>query len=364
MLLALFVYFLLLILSVLLWEMYQKSLAIKTTNGLRLLLCYSPVLLFTFVLGLRYNVGVDYMGYMASYYNPNNTGVEYLYDLISKAFLYMDFPYYVFTSFLIFVSFMLFYSFGRRVNGAFLFIILFLFLSTKLFLFLNIQRQSVAFFILLFSVQYIINKEFIKFLTCLFVAFGFHYSSILFFPLYFILKNKSVLGLNKYILLSLFILSFVYSFDIINYLYEYILSIIEYTKYEKYGYSFISWEISSGSGAGKILFFTYGFILILYKDLLCKKYEEMNLEVYFTIFVLGGILYNLSSGLILLTRLSMLFDSFYIVIMGFFCYYLYHSNKVYERLFLLITLTIYLGYFYFAIMSSNNMCSPYDFVNI
>ncbi len=65
----------------------------------------------------------------------------------------------------------------------------------------NLMRNSISIFIFINALQYLENRKPVKYFLLCTLAFCFHYSSIIFFPLYFFLHIK----LNKWIFLALFI---------------------------------------------------------------------------------------------------------------------------------------------------------------
>jgi len=72
--------------------------------------------------------------------------------------------------------------------------------------FFNGMRQAIAIALILYSIKYIINNNFIKFLIIIIFAMGFHATSIIFFPVYFLAKAK----LNWVHCLIIWMLSFVF----------------------------------------------------------------------------------------------------------------------------------------------------------
>lgn len=151
------------------------------------------VLLIVFI-GVRYDVGKDYPAYELMYNQYSEItadsyilepGYLFIYNLVYAcsgpfywvtlitgllqiSFLYCaikDFKYYVFSLFL-FLTF----------SGGYVFIV-------------NGMRQGIAACIWLYSLKYISRSNWVLFILCILFGGLFHYSLILMFPLYFLLRK-------------------------------------------------------------------------------------------------------------------------------------------------------------------------------
>lgn len=72
---------------------------------------------------------------------------------------------------------------------------------------LNLCRQSIAMSICLYSLTYIIERDWKNFFLLMFVAFNFHRSVILFIPLYFVYKYCTTKNQNNKLILFLIVIS-------------------------------------------------------------------------------------------------------------------------------------------------------------
>lgn len=151
-------------------------------------------IIFLFIISsFRYDVGTDYINYYNSYWSiPKGyskieeplygffvkilyyfkTGPIYIFVMMSAIFLFCTYEHVFYDSPYTLIS--IFLIFGCRYYFAFL----------------NIGRQLVASAILVFSIRFIEKDEFVKFVICVFIATGFHYTSIVFLVLYLIRKIK------------------------------------------------------------------------------------------------------------------------------------------------------------------------------
>lgn len=168
--------------------------------------CYfiSFIILFLFS-GLRYKVGYDYeYTYLPGYYSIKNgyeSRFEILFVLLNKL------VYYVFNNvdwlFILcsFITMRLVYK-AIKQNSVDVGISIILLFSTRFYFYSFTQvRQYIAIAIFLYSIKYIIKKDFKKYLILILIAYGFHKTAIIYLPIYFV--NKINLSRRKYILIAL-----------------------------------------------------------------------------------------------------------------------------------------------------------------
>ena len=331
---------------------------------------FIPILLLTITLGLRYNVGVDYLSYKNIYEYPDSSfdfsvsHIEPLYYFFNYFFYRLGFPYYALVCFVIFVQFYLFFHSFKpyptiRQNSF-----VFLFITGTLFLFLNGQRQGLSFFVILFSLKYIYNRNLGKYLFFVIIASGFHYTSLMFIPLYFVYNLKRGIFDNLYIQLSIFILCLLlqtYLFDII---YNIILSISP-AKYLRYGDRIIDWKMDLGTGYALLLSYLMNIItMFLFNWKIERKTNSVFLFVY-RVWLIGTYLEMIFVGNMLLTRLTLCLTALKIILLPYIIGNVRKESirkEFLQFILLLILLLSYLVYFLFLIKNGSSLCSPYQFV--
>lgn len=164
---------------------YKK---ISKNKWLYCLLCMIMIL----VSGLRFNTGNDYNSYYEIHYIINNTSIENLFQFVSTRGLepvfvffckfFSNFEVFIFASAFISISLKSFFIFKKC---KYPFICVFLYYSMYfLFLEMGIIRQSLAISVLLFAINYIKDKKFLKFFIIVLISSLIHSSSILFLPAY------------------------------------------------------------------------------------------------------------------------------------------------------------------------------------
>lgn len=143
---------------------------------------------------LRYGIGTDYHGYIRSIETVSRHGVrgnyEPLYGRIVTIILYLKLhPQWLIAICAAIYIYVVFISIFRDSPYPLLSIFLF-FGSTYYFIGFNAVRQILGCVFLLYSLKYIESKEFKKFLLCVLIAGGFHYSALLFVVVYFLAGIK------------------------------------------------------------------------------------------------------------------------------------------------------------------------------
>ena len=197
-------------------------------------------IIFWFTAGLRYETGIDWLTYTENFErtNPINivfssgfgkgmylepsyglicSCVKYFGGSIQSVFFIMAF---ISTCFL-FKSISL-YSY----NKAFSLLIYFCFVY--LLLDMTGMRQAVAFNIFFYSTQFIRDQKMVKYLLFILLALTFHLSSIILFPLYFIV-NKNITNRIMYVSVGIGLLLFLFHIGLLGLIVKGLLLIFENT---------------------------------------------------------------------------------------------------------------------------------------
>lgn len=245
----------------------------KYSSAARFLTFLPIVFIFTIIPGLQWNVGNDYFEYVSIIENVNNLQDryqdEYLFYFIAKTINYFGFDtqiFFIISSFIVFCNFTVLGNKLRKYGFDFSFVILSLIVvSTIYHSQMNITRQAIAASFLLISSLLFFESKFIKSIIVFFLAIGFHKTSVIVFPLFFILKLK----IPKYIVLCIFVASIpIYLFFIpgmIN-----IIATEYYTSFSHYIYSH-----SPPGSTVNVLSKVYYFPLIITSLLLSYKNNEV-----------------------------------------------------------------------------------------
>ena len=170
-------------------------------------LLFSFAIIFCFI-AFRYDFGLDYMAYYDAFEEIKELEFSDLHEASLQEIGYV-FSNWIFArlglnffDFIIVVTFlqsMVLYKLVQKYVPCeyyWLSIAIFMFCPTMMLMNCTAIRQSIAIYIFLFSLKYIMNKSFLKFLACILIGCLFHKSCFFMMPMFFICQpykiNKTV----------------------------------------------------------------------------------------------------------------------------------------------------------------------------
>lgn len=181
------------------------------------LVIFPPVVLAMF----RYNVGYDYNSYIEAF----NNAYDMTFESIIKGYEVGDpIAYYLITKIVtIFNServYLMILAILSLIPGISYILqdwenkeakpmMVFMYLFSPFIFSLSASKQGIALSFLMLSIKYVYDRKIIKFSLCTLVAFLFHSTAIVFFPVYFFINNKREIGTLKKIVIivaSLFVI--------------------------------------------------------------------------------------------------------------------------------------------------------------
>lgn len=268
-------------------------------------------LMYSLFAGLRNNVGVDFMAYFELFesikLNNSDLYFEFLNIKIAELFysigmetqfiflFYSSITVYFFIKYIkyfssnYYLSFLIFLSFGMFYLASF-----------------NQVRQYLALAIFLYSLKYIIKKEFITYSLLIVMASLIHLSALVLLPLYFILNKK--ISTSGYLLICgvyLFALSF-------------LESILSYTPYAFYLNTTMFDRESSN--ALLYIFIFINILIILFRNRVLKIFSFANLFInmafFSTLLMISTIVSSLPSMIFI--RINNYFIPYLIIIVALY----------------------------------------------
>lgn len=230
----------------------QIKIRVKNVNIVDLLI----VIIMSFVFGLRYDVGRDYLSYQADYNGTLewNTKKEFIYDSFQKIFHFLHLPFWVFNLVIGLTLFFVLYKISKDLKIDYYKLILAFILTGILFMFFNISRQLVAAVIVFYAYKYINMKKPVKYVIFIIIAGLIHMTAFLFLPFYFIKDLK----LNMVLFLVFLFVGFIlYISNFVDIIYKF-MDFMPF-KYSSYLGSHYDQEVSFGIGL--IFYILVAFIL-------------------------------------------------------------------------------------------------------
>jgi len=353
--------YIILISALLMLSILQMSL--KLTSGSNKILNLATGIIFVLFFGLKGFIGWDWYNYytffknlpLLSSFNFGTTQFEFgfcLYASIIKS-IYPNYHFFIFVSILI--DFLLLNIFINRNLPKHLYIItiVFFIVMEGSIWEINLQRNIKGILLFLVSINYIEERKATKYFLLNLVGICFHWTSILFFPLYFILHKKVPLQLFFILfiignILYLFQLNYIQPF--IKFISPYFGSVAEH-KTNLY---------LSSSLYNKQYGITIGYIeRVFTTTLVMLFYEKINSIKHNRLFVNSFIIYILislyfSEVIIIITRIANIFIFSYWVLWP----NLIDINKKASKYLLLMVMSLYLNLR--LIKMTNNILYKYD----
>jgi hypothetical protein len=329
-----------------------------------------PLLLFAVVFGMRYDVGTDHLNYLEAYLWKEHVGKnDILFNLLSEIGWKLNLHYAVYFAIIAFIQvFFFFYAF-KDERYLFPFLVFFLFTNGEWLNWMNVIRQSLAMCIWIFSLKYIEEKKFLKYLLWGIVAFFFHKSAIILLVFYPILRNgkdyfKSI-PLQLILIAAAFAFQVLFSGIIIKFepIIAYYMNLLGGDLYRSYDMERLmsSYKESTGTGLAYLFKIILNVGIILYSKKLKLFYNSKRFNIVYFFFIIGIITtYMFPVGFISFTRPFRYFYIFQSIMYAYFLYYLYKTkikNTTYGTTHALIyygLIVIFLGVFYLSIITSND----------
>ena len=327
------------------------------------------VLVISFIVGFRHEVGVDWEAYIELFKHINSLtdvstfskNTEWGYFWINRVIgqLGLGYVWMFFT-----IGLITWYFYFKSVPKVLIpLFIYFIFVDGQFFFGMNGVRQFVAMAIWLFSLKYLVSKDFKRYLLLILFASLFHLSALLLIPLYFFPYEKFY---NQYIWISVYLISLVFIFFIdLSALYTYIgiatLFLSQYIEafegYARY--------VELGKLAEKQIQLGLGFIFrllvngfIIWVSIDIVKYKP-KLKPHFILFFVGTIIFNLFFDVQLITRINTYLIILKPVLLAYIVYFYWHIKP--KRLMVITLVSLYFLFFISIIYNGANMCCPYQF---
>jgi hypothetical protein len=259
------------------------------------------ILLFALVSGIRWQVGVDHLNYLAFYENLRNggefrsSGLEIGFDYITKLFADLGLHFTFYFAFWAFLQIFFIYYAVRNERYLLPFLGIVIVMGPEYLSWMNGIRQMLAACMFIYSIQFIQNKSVIKYFLTLFLAFLIHKSAILLLIFYFI-PQKNYFYNRYFNLLLLFICVIIglnpYWIQTLTF-FENALVTIGYEAYSENLDVFIDERREMVFGPRRIAVLLLNVFTIWYAPILKKVFKNTNYLTYFNFAFLGSLFYNL-----------------------------------------------------------------------
>ena len=329
---------------------------------------YFFLLLISFVVGFRFEVGTDWLGYKLDYENFHLRSetkfseqyYEYGFYIFSKATAYFGLGVeWLFLS----IGFLSWFLIMKSAPSYILPLVMFFLFADEFFFWsMNGVRQSVAIGFWLISIKFIIDRQLVYFLICIFLGSLFHESILILLPLYFV--PFQVLYNYKFILViflfSLVIGSFkdLFLSQFIDLLEKYSSQAEVLNRYKRYADTNRIETEETTLGIGFYLKIIINFFILLLSGRILKL--RSDLKPYFFLFFLGAVIFNIFYDLQVIGRINSYFLVLRAYVLGIIVYYYWKHFNI--KIIPISIIALYILLFFGSIYRGSNNCAPYNFI--
>ena len=320
-------------------------------------------IVFVLLCAFRYDVGRDYLSYLRDYINGYEIGRdhEFIFHWVTVIFYYLEVPVPVYFGLLAFIQFF-FFIYGLKDERFALPLILFFIITNGTFMsWMNGIRQDIAGCIWIFSIVFIVKRQFWKYFLCIVLAMGFHKTAIILLLLYPVLTIEKdllksiplqIILFGSVNILRLFFASYFYQIDFILNAFSGVFG--EENAYESYTVDALRDNVDAfvgGTGLGMIFKMLVYFLIIVESSKLKKYYSSHRFNIIYTCFFIGICAQFLfPDGMNFLMRPFRYFTPFSTVVLSLYLYYLFHKAKSFGQMIGVMLIIAYIGLFVFSII--------------
>ena len=309
-------------------------------------------LFFTLICGIRWNVGVDSLGYMFNFAQGQirEDSSEHLWDMLVIGVHKLHLHYTIGMAITAFVQIYFTTKLASKYRYILVFLPIVLFGGSYFWDYTNAVRQMMAASIFVFSTQFILEQKLLPYLLCIFVASQIHHSSQLLYAFYifaYIRPNKISFSDKRLVCTSIFLVCFVLGLTPQFQTYaSYFSAFVDFfgDSYE-YVNNMIQNQIVEGENEARnfgpmmLSYFLSALAIVWFGPELHKTYKlkfpYFDLWWLFAyIYVCGFFLFG-NIGFMFLRPL-MFFIPFQLLITSLLLYYLYTHNRTYFILFVCV----------------------------
>ncbi|WP_289225395.1 EpsG family protein [Bacteroides acidifaciens] len=295
-----------------------------------------PIVMTALLVGLRYDVGVDWGNYMREFQGMNaNDGLaaglessrmEWLYVMLMYFLKALGLPYYSIFICSSLICLTLYYASFSDKKWLLSWGVFALYTLDTFYLFLNIMRQCIAFFIILYGIKFIIHRKPLRYIICIIIAAGFHKTSYILLPFYlFSYIRKPIL--TGALAVGAYVFTWLGGMSLFNTLLNLVTPALE-GEYSSYAQAINVLEMEKGSGLGMLALHMIDILLIVYAAKCHNLYSKRwGYDIFYNLFFCGVLIQNVAGMNMLLARLPLCLTSMRLIVTAFTLYLSFHSSS-------------------------------------
>ena len=315
------------------------------------------VLIYSVVFGMRYKVGVDYMGYLNDYKyvaysieNINDTYYEPGFRFIMVTLSNLKAHFSWFFGVVAFIQLYLVFASVKSFSRIYPFLLITFMFSCVWLTYANGLRQQLAFCIFAFALSYIVKKQWLYYYIAIAISISMHNSAGLLLLIYPLLQYKKEWFVNVKLQLILLLIAFIIgnlSF-LQNYLglLESYVSVFGYERYFLDTHEEAIYKPLERKGIGYYVILLLN-ILLVWNSANFKKYFNCKYLYYiYNLYFIGLLTRFAFITTLIIQRINYYFYGFVYIVGAFALLYAKDTNKRLYWFFLMLYLLIFIATLY------------------
>ncbi|WP_417315547.1 EpsG family protein [Cycloclasticus pugetii] len=261
------------------------------------------LLIFAFVSGVRYNVGVDHLAYLNNYLTVQNSDhlvfdKEWGFDAVTVFFANLGIHFSLYFGFLAFLQIFFFYRTFKCERYLYPFLGVIIIFGPEYLNWMNGIRQMLVATMFVYAIQFIVKKNWRAYFVIIALATLIHQSAVLLFLIYFIpqrdfFKNRVITTILVFCSLLLGQTNF--WIQIVDSL-SGLINLIGYGKIFSRLDTLIADEQIRALGPRKVSIVLLAILTIFFSGKLKLYFKESNFLIYYNLAIVGLLLSNLLSN--------------------------------------------------------------------
>jgi hypothetical protein len=303
-----------------------------------------PILLFSTIAAIRYDVGVDYLAYLNRYLRVMNLGkldsrdaIEPLFQWITVLMANHGFHFSFYFGLFAFLQILFIYYAFKEERYLYEYLGLAIIAGVTFYTWMNGIRQSLVTCIFIFLIHYIRDRKFFIYLCWVVICSFIHKSAFLLIPLYFFLYPNKIYIKNVTLQIILLCISILLS---TQYIWVDLLDkfdiLVNYTSFKNnYSSERILKEMKDVVfGPRKIIDIIITIGVILKSKEMSELYSSTSFNRFYNLFFWGELLLLIGSGSNTILRILYYFNCARPILYSYLLYFLQmnKSQRIYDAL--------------------------------
>ena len=291
-----------------------------------------PLLFYSVILGMRYGVGEDHLGYLGNYITGDRVDqYEWGFRLLTNIFKKNGIHYAVYFSVLAFLQIFFFYYAFKDERYLYPYLAFVLITGGYFLSWMNGIRQDLADCIFIYFLKIIDKKQIFNYTIWCLAACLFHKSAIILLVLYPILKDGRdyFKNISFQLIIYCFALAIHYSnFDVTDLISRPFELFAYWLQYKDYSFDASRYIVGgTDTGIGFIILALIDFLIILCSYRIKEYFSSKRFINIYNIYFIGTVTNIIFAGSFTLLRPFRYFTYFALIVEAYLLYYLYQKAK-------------------------------------